>query len=136
MIALWIVVGAAIGLAVASLIHASQMAKMRAKFERVADVVADRVYAEIEPSQRAQDAAVRRLASALGWAPDLETLDRFVARSPESKTAPVYLTPDGTCTGDLLAACIAWQLAAPQTLDDARHIHAQQAAAAAKGSIQ
>jgi hypothetical protein len=91
---------------------------------------------EIGPRQAEQDAQVRRLASALGWAPDLETLDRFVARAPENKKTPAYLTPSGVCVGDLFAACMAWQLAAPDTLEAAQAAHAETAAAMTREQIQ
>lgn len=136
MIAVWLILGASIGLAVASLIHAAKMGKMRARFERVAEIVAERVMLEIGPRQAEQDAQVRRLASALGWASDLETLDRFVARTPENKKTPAYLTPSGACVGDLFAACMAWQIAAPDTLKAAQAAHAETAAAMTREQIQ
>ena len=81
MIAVWLILGATIGLAVASLIHTAAIGQMRAKFERVSSIVAERVLSEIEPLQSEQEAKIRRLASALGWSPELEDADRFVARA-------------------------------------------------------
>ena len=136
MIAVWLILGASIGLAVASLIHTAAIGQMRAKFERVSSIVAERVLSEIEPLQSEQEAKIRRLASALGWSPELEDVDRFVARAPIDKTTPSYLTPTGDCVGDLAAACAAWQVTDPGTLQAAHDAHASAAATTAREMIQ
>ena len=105
MIAVWLILGATIGLAVASLIHTAAIGQMRAKFERVSSIVAERVLSEIEPLQ-------------------------------SDKTTPSYLTPTGNCVGDLAAACAAWQVTDPGTLQAAHDAHASAAATTAREIIQ